>query len=88
VLPGVCVISMHHFVLTYSGLGFDANVQLPTRPVPEPVTACFDNRGENKLAPVITSVIHIFIFPSRHAQLTMQGKIRYMVRLNEPLPGL
>jgi hypothetical protein len=79
-LPAACVISMHYFVPTYCWLGYDTKVLLPARSLPEPVTACFDNSEENKLSPVINSVIRIF-FPSRHTPPTVQGKIRYMVRI-------
>jgi len=53
------VISMYYFLLTYCGLGCDTKVQPPTRPIPEPVIACLDNRKENKLASVITSVMPV-----------------------------
>jgi hypothetical protein len=59
-LPAACVISMHYFVRTHCGLGCDTEVLLPARSLPEPVTARFDNSEENKLTPVINSVIRIF----------------------------
>jgi hypothetical protein len=73
----VSVIRLHYFLRTYCGLGCDTKVQ----PIPETVTACLDNRQENKLSSVITSVMDIFLFPSRHRQLNNTGKIRYLVRL-------
>ena len=64
----VSVISLHFFLLTYCGLGCDTKVQPPTRPVPEPVTPCLDNRQENKLASVINSVIDTGC-PRRNGQI-------------------
>ena len=64
------VVSMHYFLLTYCGLGYVTKVQPPNTVHTWTCDCVFGQQKWKQFASLVSSVIDIFLFTSRHTQLT------------------